>query len=83
MGVNNRDLRTFEVDMGNSLRLRGLAPKEVLFVSESGIQRQEDVRILLENGVNAVLIGETLMRSSDRKRALEELNGGPLTGRDV
>lgn len=80
VGVNNRDLRTFEVDMQNSVRLRNLAPKEVLFVSESGIREPEDIRILRENGVDAVLIGETLMRSPDKQAALERLNGGPLEG---
>lgn len=80
VGVNNRDLRTFEVDMQNSVRLRKLAPKEVLFVSESGIREPEDIRILRENGVDAVLIGETLMRSPDKQAALERLNGGPLEG---
>lgn len=75
IGVNNRDLRTFEVDMQNSIRLRNLAPKEVLFVSESGIREPEDIEILRENGVDAVLIGETLMRSPDKRAELERLNG--------
>ena len=77
IGVNNRDLRTFEIDMRNSIELRKLAPDDVLFVSESGIKTNEDIRQLRENNVDAVLIGETLMRSSDKKAALEELNGGP------
>ena len=67
IGVNNRDLKTFEVDVRNSIRLRELAPKEVLFVSESGIKTSEDIRKLYENEVDAVLIGETLMRSDDMK----------------
>ena len=79
IGVNNRDLKTFQVDTGNSVRLRKLAPAEVLFVSESGIRTPEDIRNLRENQVDAVLIGETLMRSTDKKRMLEELNGAPLT----
>jgi indole-3-glycerol phosphate synthase len=78
VGVNNRDLRTFQVDMNNSIRLRRMAPKEVVFVSESGIKTPEDIRILYENDVDAVLIGETLMRSPDKKAALEALNGGAL-----
>lgn len=78
IGVNNRDLRTFQVDMKNSIRLRSMAPEETLFVSESGIRSPEDIRILRENRVDAVLIGETLMRSPDKRAALEELNGGPL-----
>lgn len=78
IGVNNRDLRTFQVDMKNSIRLRELAPTDVIFVSESGIRTREDIRLLHENRVDAVLIGETLMRSPDKKKALEMLNGGPL-----
>lgn len=78
VGVNNRDLRTFQVDMNNSIRLRKMAPDNVVFVSESGIRTPEDIRILYENKVDAVLIGETLMRSPDKKAALESLNGSPL-----
>ena len=78
VGVNNRDLRTFQVDMANSIRLRKLAPRDVVFVSESGIRTSEDIRRLYDNQVDAVLIGETLMRSEDKKAALELLNGGPL-----
>ena len=76
IGVNNRDLRTFQVDTGNSVRLRGLVPPGVLFVSESGITAREDVALLEENGVDAVLIGETLMRSPDKKQTLNRLRGG-------
>ena len=75
IGVNNRDLKTFEVDTNTSIRLRKLAPDDVLFVSESGIRSAEDVETLRQNGVDAVLIGETLMRSSDKKTALAELKG--------
>lgn len=78
IGVNNRDLRTFQVDMDNSIRLRELAPEHVVFVSESGIRTAEDIRRLREHNIQAVLIGETLMRSSDKKEALEMLNGSPL-----
>ncbi len=78
IGVNNRDLRTFQVDMNNSIRLRRLAPPEAIFVSESGIRTGEDIELLRQNQVDAVLIGETLMRSSGKKEALELLNGGPL-----
>ena len=79
IGVNNRDLRTFEVDMANSINLRKLAPENVIFVSESGIRTSEDIQRLHDNKIEAVLIGETLMRSPDKKAALEELNGAPLT----
>jgi indole-3-glycerol phosphate synthase len=78
IGVNNRDLRTFEVDIENSIRLRKLAPADVIFVSESGIQTAEDVSRLHQHGVNAVLIGETLMRAADKQAALRELKGNPL-----
>jgi indole-3-glycerol phosphate synthase len=78
VGVNNRDLRTFQVDMNNSIRLRNLAPENVVFVSESGIRTSEDIRLLYENRMDAVLIGETLMRSPDKRAELEKLNGGPL-----
>lgn len=78
VGVNNRDLKTFKVDMNNSIRLRNLAPDNVIFVSESGIKNAGDIAILERNRVGAVLIGETLMRSPDKKAALENLNGGAL-----
>ena len=76
VGVNNRNLHDFTVDMGNSIRLRNMAPADTVFVSESGIKTAEDIRILYENQVDAVLIGETLMRSPDKKAALEALNAG-------
>ena len=75
IGVNNRDLRTFTVDINNSARLRKLVPPEVLFVSESGIKTAADIEALRSNGTNAVLIGETLMRNPDKKAALDELRG--------
>lgn len=78
IGVNNRDLKTFQVDTGNSIRLRKIAPVDAVFVSESGIRTSEDIHRLRENDIQAVLIGETLMRSPDKRKALEHLNGGPL-----
>ena len=75
IGGNNRDLRTFQVDVGNSIRLRKMVPKEIPFVSESGIRTSQDMRALYENGTDAVLIGETLMRAPDRKAMLRELRG--------
>ena len=80
IGVNNRDLRSFTVDMNNSIRLRSLAPAETVFVSESGIRTAQDIRLLYENHVDAILVGETLMRSPEKKKMLQELNGGPLHG---
>lgn len=78
IGVNNRDLRTFQVDVENSVRLRSMVPPEVVFVSESGIRGPEDTRRLYENGTDAVLIGETLMRSADKKKALDQLRQEPV-----
>lgn len=76
LGVNNRNLKDFTVDLGNSGRLRELVPSEVLFVAESGIRTADDVRRLKEANVNAVLIGETLMRAPDKKKMLDELRRG-------
>lgn len=73
IGVNNRNLRTFEVNASNCLRLRKDVPENVLFVAESGIKTREDIKILLENKVNAVLIGEALMTSNDKKAYLNKL----------
>ena len=78
IGVNNRDLRDFTVDPMNSVKLRKTAGSEVLFVSESGIKTPEDIALLRENQIDAVLIGETLMRSSNKKEMLEVLNGNPI-----
>lgn len=78
IGVNNRNLKDFTVDIGNCLRLRKLVPKECVFVAESGIKTAEDIAALRENDVDAVLIGETLMRAGDKTAALRELNGGEL-----
>lgn len=75
IGVNNRNLKDFSVDTGNSRRLRELIPDDVLFVSESGVKTPGDVQTLRGIGANAVLIGETLMRAADKKQALKELRG--------
>ena len=75
IGVNNRNLKDFTVDVHNSQRLRQLVPEEVLFVAESGIQTGEDIQVLRESKVNGVLIGETLMRASDKKAMLDSLRG--------
>lgn len=75
IGVNNRDLRDFTVDITNSIRLRKMVPQDYIFVSESGIKTKEDIANLRNNGTNAVLIGETLMRCSDKKAALDNLKG--------
>ena len=71
IGVNNRNLKDFSVDIGNSRKLRESAPADALFVSESGIRTPADIPPLKESGVDAVLVGEALMRSEDKKAALE------------
>lgn len=75
VGVNNRNLKTFEVDLATSFRLRSLVLPEIPFVSESGIRTPEETARLRAAGVNGVLIGETLMRSPDKKAALSRLQG--------
>lgn len=75
IGVNNRNLKTFEVDLHTCIKLRGIVPQNVVFVAESGIQTAQDVAILKKANVNAVLIGETLMRSKDKKADLNRLKG--------
>jgi len=77
IGVNNRNLKTFDVDITLSERLKKLVPPDVLFVAESGIRHAEDVTKLREIGADAVLVGETLMRSQDKKAALAELRRQP------
>ena len=78
IGVNNRNLKDFTVDISNSTRLRSLAPENALFVAESGIKTAEDIQVLKDAGVNGVLIGETLMRSPNKAAMLAALNGGAL-----
>jgi indole-3-glycerol phosphate synthase len=73
IGVNNRDLKTFEADLAVAERLRPLVPSDVLFVAESGIHTSADVARMVAAGADAVLVGESLMRSPDRRAALAEL----------
>jgi indole-3-glycerol phosphate synthase len=73
VGVNNRDLHSFEVDLSVSVRLREAVPRDVLYVAESGIRSVDDVARLAAAGVDAVLIGETLMRSGDRAALLARM----------
>lgn len=75
LGVNNRNLRTMVTDLQHSLRLRAQVPPEVIFVSESGIHRRQHVLELEQAGVQAMLVGETLMRSDDIGRKLDQLLG--------
>lgn len=73
IGVNNRNLKDFSVDTENSKRLRDLIPSDILFVSESGVKTAQDIKAIREFGADAVLIGETMMRASDKKKMLNEL----------
>lgn len=75
IGVNNRDLKTFEISLNTSKKLAKIVPEHAIFVSESGIKTPNDIKTLKENNVDAVLIGETLMRSSDKVRQLAILRG--------
>lgn len=75
IGVNNRNLKDFTVDIDNSVRLRELVPPQILFVSESGMKTRADIARLEANGTDAVLIGETFMRCADKAGMLKELAG--------
>jgi indole-3-glycerol phosphate synthase len=73
IGINHRDLRTFEVDLGLTARLRKLIAQEVVVVAESGIRSAEDARRLRDAGADAVLVGELLMRSADAAAQIKDL----------
>ena len=73
--MNNRNLKDFTVDTGNSRKLRQMVPAGTIFVSESGVRTSEDVVALRAAGVDAVLVGETLMRATDVRAKLAELRG--------
>ena len=75
IGVNNRNLRDFTVDIRNSIRLREKVPADILMVAESGIRTHDDIAELERGHVDAVLIGETLMRATDKRKMLNELKG--------
>lgn len=75
LGVNNRNLKTMVTDLAHSFNLRPQVPPEIVFVSESGINQREHVVALERAGVQAMLVGETLMRSPDIGRKLDELLG--------
>lgn len=75
IGVNNRNLKDFTVDINNSIRLRSQVPEEIIFLAESGIKTPEDIQVLRENRIDGVLIGETLMKSRNKRECLEKLRG--------
>ena len=76
LGVNNRNLKTFEVSLDTVAKLKPFAPEQGVFVSESGIRNNADMQMVRQLGADAVLIGETLMRAKDRTAALNELRRG-------
>lgn len=76
IGVNNRNLQTFEVDLENCIRLRDLVPGDIIYVAESGIRTREDIKLLESAGIDAVLIGEAFMRSENRRELLNALRTG-------
>ena len=73
LGINNRDLRTFKTDLGNTLRMAEFVEDRSVLVSESGIHTYADIKKLAEIGVSAVLVGESLMRSPDIGAKVREL----------
>ena len=75
IGVNNRNLRNFEVSLETSIRLRALVPKDKVFVAESGIHTTQDMALLKEIGCDAALIGESLMTASNRVEKLQLFKG--------
>ena len=75
IGVNNRDLETFQVDLGHVVRLRANIPKEVTVVGESGITSHKDTVYLKSHGIDAMLVGESLMRKHNVRDAVTELLG--------
>ena len=77
IGVNHRDLRTFNVDLSLTERLRRVIPLEVVLVAESGIHTQEDARRMRDAGADAILVGEVLMRSPDPAACIRQLIGIP------
>ncbi|HVS31339.1 MAG TPA: indole-3-glycerol phosphate synthase TrpC [Thermoanaerobaculia bacterium] len=81
IGVNNRDLRTFRVDLGTSERLGALIPEDVIKVAESGISSANDVQRMRAARFDAFLVGESLLRQNDRAAAVRRLRGAPPTGR--
>lgn len=75
IGINNRNLKTFETSLENSILLRQQIPEDVTCVSESGIHTTDDCNLLLKNGFDAILVGESLMRKEDPGLAIRELLG--------
>jgi len=79
LGINNRDLASFKTDLGHTLALAEMIPDDVILVSESGIQTASEVAMLKAVGVDAILVGETLVRSDDAVAKIRELLTGDVT----
>jgi indole-3-glycerol phosphate synthase len=79
IGINNRDLKTFSTDLGVTLRLARRIPPDKLIVSESGIHKRDDVLRLMEAGVHAMLVGESLIKADDIGAKIGELLGQSTT----
>lgn len=73
VGINNRDLKTFTVDINTSLKLRKYVPEDKIIISESGIKTAEDIKVLKQAGFNAALIGESMMRSKNKRQFISQL----------
>lgn len=76
IGINNRDLKTFNVDVNTSINLKKYIPDDLIVISESGIKDHEDIAKLKENGFNGVLIGETFMKSDNKTQLIKEFKNG-------
>ena len=82
IGINNRDLKTFSTDLGVTVRLAKRIPGDKLIVSESGIRKRDDVVRLMEAGVHALLIGESLIKAADIGAKMRELLDGDGSGKE-
>lgn len=82
IGVNNRNLKDFTVDLSNSKKLRASIPKDIFFVAESGILNVDDALSLIRSGADALLIGEAMMRSTDKRAFIEEIKKGGISCED-
>lgn len=80
IGVNNRNLQDFSVDLSNSIYLRPYIPENILFVAESGVQTPQDAISLARSGANSILIGEALMRCPDKKLFVQQIKAGVAHG---
>ncbi len=78
LGINNRNLRTFETDLAVTEELLPLVPAGTVVISESGVKSQDDVRRLVARGARGVLVGESLMRSDDKRQAIRALKGASV-----